>query len=108
MLKQLYLYDFEAKKKIQLTNDPAIKNVTSYLWSKQGDTIFFTSADKNNRTSEIYSIKPESKELTKLVSLKSDVNYLSDSNNEDIVFYTYISNSQTEYSLFNIKLPRTR
>lgn len=101
--KQLYLYDFETKKKVQLTNNPSIKNVTSYLWSKQGDTIYFISADKNNRTSEIYSIKPGNGELTKLISLKNDVNYLSDSNNDYIVFYNYISNNQTEYFLFNVK-----
>lgn len=101
--KQLYLYDFEAKKKTQLTNDPAIKNVTSYLWSKQGDKIYFISSDKSSKTSLIYTLKPESNELTILTTLKSDVSYLSDSNGEFILFYNYISNNQTEYFLYNLK-----
>ncbi|HRH41202.1 MAG TPA: prolyl oligopeptidase family serine peptidase [Pyrinomonadaceae bacterium] len=100
--KQLFIYDFETKKKSQLTDNPTIKTVSSYTWSKNGDLIYFTNADRKNRTTDIYSINPKTQELLKLANIKGDNNYISDVNKDFVAFYNYVSNNHTEYFLLNL------
>lgn len=101
--EQLFKYDFDEKQSIQLTKEPEIKKINSFLWSQTGNSIYIINADEKKHAAELYSINPVTKELSKLASFDGVTRYLSDSKDDLIVFYNYISNSQTVYYLFDNK-----
>lgn len=100
---QLYQFDLESKKSIQLTSGLSTKSVNSFLWSNSGDWVYLMDADKKSNTATICSLDPQSKEIKKLAEVKGETNYLTDINGNFIVFRQFISSNETAYHLFNLK-----
>ena len=98
---QIFQYDLVAKKVSQLTKSPEITFVNSYLWSLDGKLIYFINQKKKENSAEIFKLDPSTKKLEKITTLDGYTNYLKSVNNENIIFYHYISNQQTDYFLFN-------
>lgn len=100
---QLYQFDINSNKSVQLTNVPDTQNVTSYLWSKKGDLIYFINGTKEKNVAEIFVLDPYTKEKKLLATIKEYARYLLDTDGENLLFYHYISNTQTNLYLLNLK-----
>lgn len=100
---QLYQFETNSGETVQLTNLPDVQNVTSYLWSKKGDLIYFINGTKEKNEAEIYVLNPNTKEKKLLTKIKEYARYLLDTDGENLLFYHYISNSQTNLFLLNLK-----
>lgn len=99
---QLFQYDLAAKKVSQLTKSPEVTFVNSYLWSLDGKFIYFIDQNKKENSAEIIKLDPSAKKFEKLTALKGYTHYLKAVNNENIIFYRYLSNQQTDYFVFNL------
>lgn len=98
---QIYQYDLTAKKVAQLTKSPETTFVNSFLWSADGKSIYFINEKKTENTAEIFKLDPITKKLEKLTMLNGYTHYLKTISNDNLIFYRYVSNQQTEYFLFN-------
>lgn len=100
---QLYQFETNSGETVQLTNLPDVQNVTSYLWSKKGDLIYFINGTKEKNEAEIFVFNPNTKEKKLLTTIKEYARYLLDTDGENLLFYHYISNTQTNLFLLNLK-----
>lgn len=62
---RLFIYDMESKRMEDLTKD-FDQDVSSVIWSKDGNTIYFISGIK--ATYQVYSLDPETKKINQLTS----------------------------------------
>jgi dipeptidyl aminopeptidase/acylaminoacyl peptidase len=100
---QIFKYDLETKQSTQLTQFPEIQFVNSYLWTDDGNSIYFLNQKKKENLAEIYSLNPQTKEKKKLVTLNGDTHFLVDVNNDFLLFSHYLSNNHTVYYLLDPK-----
>lgn len=100
---QLFNFEITSGNLVQITDSPEIQHVTSYLWSKNGNEIYLINGSKERNEAEIYVLNPQTKEKKLLTKLKEYTQYLLDTDGENLLFYRYISNTQTTLHLLNLK-----
>jgi dipeptidyl aminopeptidase/acylaminoacyl peptidase len=100
---QLYKFDIASENIVLITDSPEIQHVTSYLWSKDGNEIYFINGSKERNEAEIYVQNLQTNEKKVLTKLKVYTHYLLDTDGENLLFYRYISNTQTTLHLLNLK-----
>lgn len=100
---QIMKFDLDSKQSMPLTASPEIEFVNSYLWSRDGNSVYFLNQKKKENLAEIYWLNPETKEKKKLISLKGDTHFLVDVSSNYLLFSHYLSNSQTIYYFLNLK-----
>lgn len=100
---QLFNFDIASANLVQITDSPEIQHVTSYLWSKSGNEIYLINGSKERNEAEIYVLNPQTKEKKLLIKVKEYTQYLVDTDGENLLFYRYISNTQTTLHLLNLK-----
>lgn len=106
--EQIFEFSFSEQKPVHLTTSPEINNASSFIWAKSGDFIYLINADEKSNQDTFYKLNPKTKDLTKLISLKGNSHYLSDSNDEYLIYYDLVSNTHTVYFLYDLKSGQTK
>lgn len=106
--EQIFEFSFSEQKTVQLTTSPEINNASSFIWAKSGDFIYLINADEKTNQDTFYKLNPKTKDLTKLISLKGNSHYLSDSNEEYLIYYDFVSNTHSVYFLYDLKSGQTK
>lgn len=100
---QLYRFDIDTKQSVQLTTSPEIEFVNSFLWSPEGNSVYFLNQKKKEDAAEIYVENPETKQLKRLATLEGDAHYIVDVDSNYLVFAHYLSNNHIDYYLLDLK-----
>jgi dipeptidyl aminopeptidase/acylaminoacyl peptidase len=104
---QLYKYDLASKKIEQLTKKPDIEMVNSYVFSDEGDIVYFVNQKKKDVKAEIYALSLADNNLIRLAVLDGDNQFLEDAHGDNLLFSNYLASNHTTYNLLNLKSLKT-